>query len=109
VFDSRVRRAYEGLRAAAPQVRRVLFQAPGYELDLEVTRTPEQQTVRVAGQLLAIGGDLDDAFVCLASDTKRYAALERNGYFEAEGVPPGVYRIEMRCGDALVEVRRLLL
>jgi hypothetical protein len=110
LFDSRVHGAFQGLRASTPSARRMLFQADGYELDLEINLAPETQETLVTGQLVATkGGSIPSHVRLRLPGFERQVPVDEDGSFRTEALEPGLYRIEVQVQSHLLQLRRLVL
>jgi hypothetical protein len=83
----------------------MLFQAKGYELDLEVAPAPDRQVVRLTGQVETVERERGEAFVRLAaSQCEEWVALGPGGEFDLDNLAPGSYSLEVHVADAIVEI-----
>jgi len=104
-FDSQAQPQYVGLRAAHTRIRRLLFQAEGLEVDLEVTPTNTPERVRLAGQVTAAGSDPSAGFLRLSTAAGDWTTpFDESGEFWLDNLTTGAYRLEVSVGDRVVEI-----
>lgn len=109
-FDSQAQPCFVGLRAAAAPARRVLFQAEGHELDLEIRSDSTNGLLDLVGQIIGPEATSGDGWLLLSRPTlDRLARIDASGEFQLTGIEAGVYRLEVVFKDRLVEVPLLPL
>lgn len=106
IFDTRAQPRPLGVRAVENRVRRLLFQAEGVELDLEVL--PSVDGLRLAGQVTVGGFEPSRGWLRLTgASSERKAALDEAGEFRMDTLLPGSYRLEVQLPDRVVEIPTL--
>ncbi len=104
-FDSQVQPQFVGLRAVQTRVRRLLFQAENIEVDLEMSPTPSNEQVRLAGQVTAGGMNPSGGFLRLSTASGQWmTTLDEAGEFWLDSLKPGAYRLEIVLQDRIIEV-----
>ena len=105
VFDSLQQSCFAGMRAATATARRVLFQAEGHELDLEIRPELDSGRVDLIGHVLRVGAETGDGWLRLSRPTgDLLGQIDPNGEFRIGGIEPGAYRLEVVFKDRLIEV-----
>lgn len=105
VFDSQQQACFSGMRAAAVTARRVLFQAEGHELDLEIRPELDSGRVDLIGHVLRVGAEPAEGWLRLSRPTvDLLGQIDPNGEFRVGGIEPGAYRLEVVFKDRLIEV-----
>ena len=102
-FDSRAHPRPAGVRTVETRVRRLLFQAEGVEVDLEVQ--PSMHGLRLAGQVTIGGSEVTTGSLRLSSSRGEHnARLDDAGEFRVDTLKPGSYRMEFRLDDRVIEI-----
>ena len=105
VFDSLQQSCFAGMRAATATARRVLFQAEGHELDLEIRPELDAGRVDLLGHVLRVGAEPGEGWLRLSRPTvELLGQIDPNGEFRIGGIEPGAYRLEVVFKDRLIEV-----
>src|SRR5688572_2149592 len=103
VYDSRLAPPVAGVRAAKAGFPRLIFQAPGYEIDLQVRLSP------TAGQLRVLGQVLDDEYepcsgwvVIEGARGFVKTGLDECGHFSMDGFASGGHWMEVELRHARI-------
>jgi hypothetical protein len=109
-FDSRTQGPLAGVRAAKAGFPRLIYEAAGYEIDLQVRLGPTAGHLRVLGQVL--DGEFEPCSGWVVLDGARglvKIGLDECGHFSIDGVAAGRHRLEVRLPDATIEIPSLYL
>jgi hypothetical protein len=104
VYDSR-EQAQVGVRAVKAGFPRLVYAAPGFEIDLQVRSSPTVGRLRLLGQVQ------DDNFEpCLgwvvveAAHGLVKVGLDDHGHFSIDGLTSGIHQIEVGLSEALIVI-----
>ena len=104
-FDSRLQPGFVGMRSTRRAARRMLFEADGYELDLEMSEHAISQRMRLAGQITADAAAAGDGWLRVSRAYDQWLVMiDESGEFWLDGLERGTYRLEVTFKDCVVEV-----
>ena len=110
VYDNRLEPRRAGARAVALDRPRLLYQAGGIEIDLEVGDSSIAGRVRMIGQVTASEPDLAQAWVAAEGPAGRtQAEVDDVGQFVLDDLPNGHHRLEIGLTYELIEIPDLQL
>ena len=110
VYDNRLQPRAAGARSVNPGPPRLLYQAGGVDIDLELGDSTLAGRVRVLGQIAAGTADLDPAWVAIDGPSgHREAPVDALGQFALDGLAHGPHRLEVRLVSELIEIPDLRL
>lgn len=105
VYDNRLQPRMAGIRSAATDQPRLLYQAGGIEIDLEVGSSSIAGRLRVLGQVMASEPDLVQAWVVAEGPSGRVESeVDQLGQFAIDGLLSGVHRVEIGLARDLIEI-----
>jgi hypothetical protein len=105
-FDSRSQPRVAGARSASTtERRRLLYQAGGVEVDLEIHGSPSGDHGGILGQVTASEADLVGAWVIAEGPaTRAEADVDALGQFRLDGLVTGAYQISIGLAYELIEL-----
>jgi hypothetical protein len=107
-FDSALQPGFVGMRSTTRAARRMLFEADGYELDLEMSVDPVSQRMRLVGQITAHDAAAGDGWLRVSRAYDQWLVMiDESGEFGLDGLERGTYRLEVTFKDRVVEVPSL--
>ena len=103
VYDSRLAAPMTGVRAARPGFPRLIFEAAGYEIDLQVRLGQTAGRVRVLGQVLDDDREPCSGWVGI-DGTRGFVkvGLDECGHFAIDGLTPGGHWLEVELPRARI-------
>ena len=105
VYDNRLHARAAGARAMAIDQLRLMYQAGGIEIDLEVTESSIAGRLRMLGQVTAEPPDLTQAWVAVEGPAGRIeGGIDELGQFALDGLVSGRHRIEIGLTYELIEI-----
>lgn len=105
VYDNRWQPRIAGARAIAIDNPRLMYQAGGVEIDLEVGHSTIAGRLRMLGQVTASEPDLTRAWVIAEGPSGRMEAeVDDLGQFSLDGLVSGVHRMEIGLAYELIEI-----
>jgi len=105
VCDTRLQPRPVGARAVAAEQHRLLYQAGGTEIDLEVGESQISGRLRMLGQVTAREPDLARAWAVADGPSGRLEAeIDALGQFAFDGLVSGIHRLEIGLDDELIEI-----
>ncbi len=105
VYDTRVHPRAAGARAVAGDELRLMYQAGGIEIDLEVTDGGIAGRLRLLGQVTAEPPDLTRAWVAAEGPAGRVEGeIDELGQFALDGLVTGRHRMEIGLTYELIEI-----
>ncbi len=105
VYDTRLRPRAAGARAIAGDELRLMYQAGGIEIDLEVTDSGIAGRLRMLGQVSAEPPDLTRAWAAIEGPAGRVEGeIDELGQFALEGLVTGRHRMEIGLTYELIEI-----
>jgi len=108
--DNRLHPGAAGARSVDPGPPRLLYQAGGVEIDLELGDSTLAGRVHVLGQVAAGTADLDPAWVAIDGPSGHHEApVDEQGQFALDGLAHGPHRLEVRLVSELIEIPDLRL
>jgi hypothetical protein len=110
VHDTRLRPRASGARSPGVDRPRLLYEAGGVEVDLEVGEGSSPGRLRLLGQVTAAQPDLARAWVAVDGPAgHREATVDDLGQFALDGFAAGIHRLELGLARVLIEVPDLQL
>jgi len=110
VYDSREQRPMVGVRAVAGGSPRLMYRAPGFEIDLLIRPGQAAGRFCLLGQVLGEGFEPCSGSVVLeAAHGVVSTGLDDCGHFSIDGLGAGWHRMEARLPHALIVIRSLHL
>ena len=110
VHDSQHHRQIAGARSVLMQQRRLLFEADGMGIDLEVDQSRIAGRLRMLGQIVAETPDLTQAWVITEGPSGRLESeVDDLGQFSFDGLVSGVHRMEIGLAYELIEIPSIQL
>lgn len=108
VFDSQLQPRIADARSVGLDHRRLLYQAGGVEIDLEISPSATAGRLRIHGHLTANEADLTGAWVIVEGPSRRVEGeVDQLGQFTLDGLVSGVHRMEIGLAYALIEIPSL--
>jgi len=105
VYDNRVQPRMVGARAVAFDHPRLMYQAGGVEIDLEVGNSTIAGRLRLLGQVTAAEPDLTRAWVIAEGPSGRLETeVDDLGQFSLDGLVSGIHRMEIGLAYELIEI-----
>jgi hypothetical protein len=105
VHDTRLQPRLAGARAVGLEQHRLLYQAGGTKIDLEVGDSRITDRLRLLGQVTATEPDLARAWVIAEGPAGRFEAeVDALGQFSLDGLLSGVHRLEIGLAYELIEI-----
>ena len=105
VYDNRLQPRIAGARAIAIDHPRLMYQAGGVEIDLEVGHSTIAGRLRMLGQVTASEPDLTRAWVIAEGPSGRLETeVDDLGQFSLDGLVSGVHRMEIGLAYELIEI-----
>ena len=105
VYDNRLQPRAAGARAVGLEQLRLMYQAGGIEIDLEVTDSSIAGRLRMLGQVTAEPPDLTQAWVAAEGPSGRVEAeIDELGQFVLDGLVAGRHRMEIGLTYELIEI-----
>jgi len=105
VYDNRVEPRAVGARAVAIDHPRLMYQAGGIEIDLEVGHSTIAGRLRMLGQVTATEPDLTRAWVIAEGPSGRLETeVDDLGQFSLDGLISGIHRMEIGLAYELIEI-----
>jgi hypothetical protein len=105
VYDNRVEPQLAGVRAVAIEQPRLMYQAAGVEIDLEVRDSRLAGRLRVLGQVTAGDNDLRRAWVAATGPEGRTEGrVDTLGQFSLDGLVTGRHSLEIGLSKELIEI-----
>ena len=93
-----------------PDQPRLLYQAGGVEIDLELSGSALAGRAHLLGQVAASAPDLSPAWVAVDGPSgHREAPIDPLGQFALDGLAHGPHRLEVRLVSELIEIPDLRL
>ena len=103
VYDSRLAPPPVGVRAVRAGLPRLIFQAPGYEVDLQVRPGPTADRLRVVGQVLDDEYEPCSGWVIIEGARGVVkAGLDEGGHFAIDGLASGGHWLEVELPRARI-------
>ena len=103
VYDSRLAPPVAGERAAKAGFPRLNFQAPGYEIDLQVRLSPTTGQLRVLGQVLDAEYEPCSGWVVIEGARGFVkTGLDECGHFSMDGLTSGGHWLEVELQHARI-------
>ena len=110
VYDNRQQPRTAGARAVDAGPPRLLYEAGGVEIDLELGDSSVAGRVHLLGQVAASAADLDPASVAVNGPSGHHeATIDELGQFTLDGLAHGPHRLEVRLVAELIEIPDLRL
>jgi len=104
-YDNRYQPAPVGARGVMMDQPRLMYQAGGVEIDLEVGRSTIAGRLRMLGQVTATEPDLTRAWVLAEGPSGRFETeIDDLGQFSLDGLMSGVHRMEIGLAYELIEI-----
>jgi hypothetical protein len=105
VYDNRLQPRLSGARAVAIEHPRLMYQAGGVEIDLEVGHSTIAGRLRMLGQVTASEPDLTRAWVIAEGPSGRLETeVDDLGQFALDGLVSGIHRMEIGLAYELIEI-----
>jgi hypothetical protein len=105
VYDNRLQSRVAGARALAIEHPRLMYQAGGVEIDLEVGHSTIAGRLRMLGQVTASEPDLTRAWVIAEGPSGRLETeVDDLGQFSLDGLVSGIHRMEIGLAYELIEI-----
>jgi hypothetical protein len=105
VYDSLHHRQFAGARSVLIPQRRLLFEADGIGIDLEVDQSRIAGRLRMLGQIVAGAPDLTQAWVITEGASGRLESeVDELGQFSFDALVSGVHRLEIGLAYELIEI-----
>jgi len=105
IYDSQQHRRIAGARSVLMPRRRLLFEAAGVEIDLEVDQSRIAGRLRMLGQVTATDPDLTQAWVIAEGASGRLECeVDEVGQFSLDGLVSGTHRLEIGLAYELIEI-----
>jgi hypothetical protein len=105
VYDNRLQPRVAGARAIAIEHPRLMYQAGGVEIDLEVGHSTIAGRLRMLGQVTASEPDLTRAWVIAEGPSGRLETeVDDLGQFSLDGLVSGIHRMEIGLAYELIEI-----
>jgi hypothetical protein len=105
VYDNRLQPRVAGARGIAIEHPRLLYQAGGVEIDLEVGQSTIAGRLRMLGQVTASEPDLTRAWVIAEGPSGRLETeVDDLGQFSLDGLVSGIHRMEIGLAYELIEI-----
>jgi hypothetical protein len=105
VYDNRLQPRVMGARALAIEHPRLMYQAGGVEIDLEVGHSTIAGRLRMLGQVTASEPDLTRAWVIAEGPSGRLETeVDDLGQFSLDGLVSGIHRMEIGLAYELIEI-----
>jgi hypothetical protein len=105
VYDNRLQPRIAGARAIAIEHPRLMYQAGGVEIDLEVGHSTIAGRLRMLGQVTASEPDLTRAWVIAEGPSGRLETeVDDLGQFSLDGLVSGIHRMEIGLAYELIEI-----
>jgi len=105
VYDNRAQPRMAGARAVAFDHPRLMYQAGGVEIDLEVGQSTIAGKLRMLGQVTATEPDLTRAWVIAEGPSGRLETeVDDLGQFSLDGLVSGIHRMEIGLAYELIEI-----
>lgn len=105
VYDNRLQTRVAGARSLAMGNPRLMYQAGGVEIDLEVGDSSIAGRLRMLGQVTASEPDLIRAWVVAEGPSGRLETeVDELGQFALDGLVSGVHRMEIGLAYELIEI-----
>jgi hypothetical protein len=105
IYDSQQHRQIAGARSFLMQQRRLLFEAAGVEIDLEVDQSQIAGRLRMLGQVTANDPDLTQAWVIAEGASGHLESeVDEVGQFSLDGLVSGPHRLEIGLAYELIEI-----
>jgi len=105
VYDNRLQPRVVGARSVALDHPRLMYQAGGVEIDLEVGDSTIAGRLRMLGQVTASEPDLTRAWVIAEGPSGRLESeVDDLGQFSLDGLVSGVHRMEIGLAYELIEI-----
>jgi len=105
VYDNRLQPRITGARSIALDHPRLMYQAGGVDIDLEVGDSTIAGRLRMLGQVTASEPDLTRAWVIAEGPSGRLESeVDDLGQFSLDGLVSGVHRMEIGLAYELIEI-----
>jgi hypothetical protein len=105
VYDNRLQPRMAGARGVASEHPRLMYQAGGVEIDLEVGHSTIAGRLRMLGQVTASEPDLTRAWVIAEGPSGRLETeVDDLGQFSLDGLVSGIHRMEIGLAYELIEI-----
>jgi len=105
VYDNRLQPRVTGARSLALDNPRLMYQAGGVEIDLEVGDSTIAGRLRMLGQVTASEPDLTRAWVIAEGPSGRIESeVDDLGQFSIDGLVSGIHRMEIGLAYELIEI-----
>lgn len=105
VYDTRLQPRIAGARAVVVDHPRLMYQAGGVEIDLEVGHSTIAGRLRMLGQVTASEPDLTRAWVIAEGPSGRLETeVDDLGQFSLDGLVSGIHRMEIGLAYELIEI-----
>ncbi|MCC6179502.1 MAG: hypothetical protein IT305_29685 [Chloroflexi bacterium] len=105
VYDNRLQPRVAGVRSASIEHPRLMYQAGGIEIDLEVGESSIAGRLRMLGQVTASPPDLTNAWVIIEGPSGRLeTAVDDLGQFALDRLVAGEHRMEIGLTYELIEI-----
>ena len=110
VYDTRLQPRIAGARAVVGEYPRLMFQAGGVEIDLEVGHSTIAGRLRMLGQVTAGESELTRAWVIAEGPSGRLETeVDGLGQFSLDGLVSGGHRLEIGLAHELIEIPSIQL
>jgi len=110
VFDNRLQPRLAGSRALGLDHPRLMYEAGGIEIDLEVGDSSIAGRLRMLGQVTASEPDLVRAWVVVDGPSGRLETeVDAMGQFAVDGLASGAHRMEIGLAYELIEIPEVRL
>jgi hypothetical protein len=105
IYDNRLQPRITGARSVALENPRLMYQAGGVEIDLEVGDSMIAGRLRMLGQVTAAEPDLTRAWVIAEGPSGRMESeVDDLGQFSLDGLVSGIHRMEIGLAYELIEI-----
>lgn len=105
IYDNRLQPRISGARSVALENPRLMYQAGGVEIDLEVGDSTIAGRLRMLGQVTAAEPDLTRAWVIAEGPSGRMESeVDDLGQFSLDGLVSGIHRMEIGLAYELIEI-----
>jgi hypothetical protein len=105
VYDNRLDPRVAGARSITIEHPRLMYQAGGVEIDLEVGYSTIAGRLRMLGQVTASEPDLTRAWVIAEGPSGRLESeVDDLGQFSLDGLVSGIHRMEIGLAYELIEI-----
>lgn len=110
VYDTRLQPRLAGARSLNVEQPRLMYEAGGVEIDLEVGDSSIAGRLRMLGQVTASEPDLARAWVVMDGPAGRFETeVDDLGQFSLDGLASGAHRMEIGLAYELIEIPEVRL